>query len=89
MLIKLLQDDESVNIIEKCDSCVHEKVEKKPFITVCVSEKNPTKRQIGKLLNFEIKSLYDSACCKVCSKFFNSIGTYIWSSYLFQHDKFE
>jgi len=73
MLIKLLQNEESVEIIEKCTSCNHEKIEKKQCITVCVSEKNPTKRQIEYLLNFEINNLQQSFRCKFCSKVFDLI----------------
>lgn len=68
MLIKLLQNEESVEIIEKCISCNHEKIEKKQCITVCASEKNPTKRQIEYLLNFEINNLQQSFRCKLFSK---------------------
>lgn len=68
MLIKLLRNEESVEIIEKCTSCNHEKNEKKQYITVCVSEKNPTKRLIEYLLNFEINNLQHSFRCKCCSK---------------------
>lgn len=82
MLIKLLQNEESVEIIEKCSSCNHEKIEKKQYITVCVSEKNPTKRQIEYLLNFEINTLQQSFRCKFCSKVLDLISQ-IWLSYFF------
>lgn len=73
MLMKLLQNDESVEIVEKCTSCDHEKIMKKPYLTVCVSVKNPTEKQIYKILNLEINNLFNYVRCKFCSKLFNLI----------------
>lgn len=67
MLNMLLKNYESVQIEEKCSSCKFERSEKKPLLTICVTEKMPTKRQLNLLINEEIKLLYNSTFCKKCT----------------------
>lgn len=67
MLNMLLKNYESVQIEEKCSSCKFERSEKKPLLTICVTEKMPTKRQLNLLINKEIKLLYNSTFCKKCT----------------------
>ena len=67
MLNMLLKNYESVQIEENCSSCKFERSEKKPFLTICVTEKMPTKRQLNLLINQEMKQLYDSKICQMCN----------------------
>lgn len=67
MLNNLLKNYESVQIEEQCSSCKFKKLDKKPFLTICVTEKTPTKRQLSILINEEIKQLYISNTCQLCA----------------------
>jgi len=68
MLNMLLKNYESVVIEENCNSCKFKRLDKKPFLTICVKEKMPTKRQLNLLINDEINQLYNSAInCQVCN----------------------
>lgn len=68
LLIKLLNDDESIEIVQSCSSCGYKHIEKKQYLTVCVPERHLTKRQLDNLLSTEIKCQYYSTNCKSCSK---------------------
>lgn len=68
LLIKLLGDDESVEIVRRCSSCGYEHKEKNQCITVCVQEKYLTNRLLDNLLTTEINHLYDTTNCKSCSR---------------------
>lgn len=67
MLNMLLKNDESVKIDEICSSCNYKRSEKKPFLTICVTEKMLTKRQLNLLINQEISQLFKSKICQMCT----------------------
>lgn len=66
MLNVLLKNYESVKIREKCSLCKFERSEKKSFLTLCVTEKIPTKIQLTSLINKEIKQLCTNTKCQFC-----------------------
>jgi len=67
MLNMLLKNYESVQIEEKCSSCKFEWFDKKTFLTICVTEKMPTKRQLNLLINNKIKQLNNPNICQMCT----------------------
>lgn len=68
LLIKLLVEDESVEVVQSCSLCGYKIEEKKQYLTVCVPERNITKRLLNNLLNTEIKYQFNSINCKTCSR---------------------
>lgn len=49
LIVKLLQNVPSVTINEKCNYCSYINTSIKHYLTICVSEKNPTKWQLNNI----------------------------------------
>lgn len=67
LLIKLLGDDESIEIVQSCSSCGYEHIVNKQYLTVCIPEKNQTKRLLENVLCREINDLYNTTQCRKCN----------------------
>lgn len=69
LLIKLLKDDETVEIVPTNLWFVWIWIQrKKQYLTVCVPERNITNRLLDNILSTDIKCLYSSANCQSCSR---------------------
>lgn len=71
LLNKLLPQDPCIKINKKCNNCSHKETVTQNYLTICVKDKNPTKRQLDYLLNEEIRLIKKSTVCKQCSEDIN------------------